>query len=521
MLYLNSPTEKMKNRKYLPTAIAIILMALLIGSWIVVVKTKAPGPVKLTILCPDGHVADGASVVVVPRPESRRVFIFEGDVNPPPFRDAQQFQSGPDGVVSIPSSTPRQGMVVLHTTGYAELSPDAWARGGNINLLEWARIEGRLMIGSRPGAGQTVRAQVSFKRLSAQDWPRLFFVNARTDADGRFVLQRIPPVGAAELSRVVNTNQLSQAKAVDVAPGKTTKVELGGMGRQVVGRLDAPAALMDRHDWLWVGEICTSEKVPPDPMPDDVKKQTAEQRQRWRTEFGKSDAGKAYLAARQKVLDSPTYPLEVASDGSFRIEDVAAGTYDLRVRILLKEGVDPGDHTYGEIARGEGQVVVPPMPKGRSDEPLQTPPVVLRSIDVAVLGKSAPDFTVPNLTGGTLKLADFRGRYVLLDFWATWCPGCLEEMPNLKTVYKEFAPSGRLAIIGLSLDATASDALSYVRKNQIEWDQAWIGGDAGKSVLESYPSDGIPAIWLIGPDGKVIARDLSGDQIRSTIAAKL
>jgi hypothetical protein len=94
-------------------------------------------------------------------------------------------------------------------------------------------------------------------------------------------------------------------------------------------------------------------------------------------------------------------------------------------------------------------------------------------------------------------------------------------MPKMKAIYQEFAPSGRFAIIGLSLDQTASDALSHLQKNQIEWDQAWVGGDAGKSVLDSYPAEGIPSVWLIGPDGKVIARNLEGDQIRATITAQL
>jgi hypothetical protein len=235
------------NCKHFSIAVAII--ALLTGLWIALAKTKAPPSVKLTILCPDGRVADGATVIIVPPKKLGRLFIFGGDVNPPPMRDGQQFHSGPNGVAFIPFSTPLDEMVVLHSTGYAELSPDAWMRGGPIKLLEWARIEGQLMIGSRPGVAQTVRAQVSFDRFRKMDWLGSFFLDAQTDVNGRFALERVPPVGAVEVSRIVNTNRMSQATAFDVAPGQTTQVKLGGIGRPIVGQLDVPAELMARHDW--------------------------------------------------------------------------------------------------------------------------------------------------------------------------------------------------------------------------------------------------------------------------------
>jgi hypothetical protein len=69
-------------------------------------------------------------------------------------------------------------------------------------------------------------------------------------------------------------------------------------------------------------------------------------------------------------------------------------------------------------------------------------------------------------------------------------------------------------------DGRAENGENSVRW-KIPWDQAWLGGDAGWLVNEEYPADGIPSIWFIGPDGVVIANDLRGDQISSTVAAKL
>ncbi len=72
------------------------------------------------------------------------------------------------------------------------------------------------------------------------------------------------------------------------------------------------------------------------------------------------------------------------------------------------------------------------------------------------IGDQAPDFEIRTLSGETVRLADYRGKYVLLDFWATWCTPCLKEIPNLKAVYDKFGSSERFAMISLSLDSDAA-----------------------------------------------------------------
>jgi peroxiredoxin len=147
--------------------------------------------------------------------------------------------------------------------------------------------------------------------------------------------------------------------------------------------------------------------------------------------------------------------------------------------------------------------------------------VAMQLDNFIAVGQPAPDFSVPTLDGKTLKLSSLRGRYVLLDFWSTYCIHCIEEMPNLKATNDAFGKSGRLEIVSLSYDEKLQNAAAYVQAQHLPWQQCWVGDDAGQQAINAYSGNGYPQICLIGPDGIVLAKDLRGDKINSAIAAAL
>ena len=135
-------------------------------------------------------------------------------------------------------------------------------------------------------------------------------------------------------------------------------------------------------------------------------------------------------------------------DGRFRLDDVTPGTYELTISVNAKpdpQVLDPGN-ALGSLRMS---VTVPEIPGGQSDEPLDLGTITAKLFETLKVGDLAPNFTVPRIAGkgkgDQLRLADYRGKLVLLDFWATWCGPCLAEMPALKDIQKTFGADPRFA----------------------------------------------------------------------------
>jgi len=137
------------------------------------------------------------------------------------------------------------------------------------------------------------------------------------------------------------------------------------------------------------------------------------------------------------------------------------------------------------------------------------------------LGDRAPDFDVKTLDGHSLKLSNFRRKYVLLDFWATWCAPCVAETPNLQATYDAFGADPRFVMISLSLDPELEAPQKFIRTRNIQWKQAFLGDWGQDHVTRDFEVGAIPSIWLIGPDGTIISRNLRGEKIKETVASAL
>lgn len=139
--------------------------------------------------------------------------------------------------------------------------------------------------------------------------------------------------------------------------------------------------------------------------------------------------------------------------------------------------------------------------------------------DVRV-GSIAPDFTLPDTANRLIKLSSFRGKYVLLDFWASWCPICRESAPGVVKAYNTWHGKN-FNILSVSLDKPGGRQkwLQAIHHDGLKWTQVSDLQFWKSPVVAQYKLTGLPSNFLIDPNGKIIARDLDSDELAAKLAA--
>jgi len=146
---------------------------------------------------------------------------------------------------------------------------------------------------------------------------------------------------------------------------------------------------------------------------------------------------------------------------------------------------------------------------------------VVTATSAVHVGDAAPQFDVIALDGSSLALEDYKGKVVLLDFWATWCGPCIVELPNVIALYEEFHPKG-LELIGISLDGDRAKVEAFIKENPgMAWPQIFDGNAWEAEVAELYGVEAIPLTVLIGKDGAIIGLDLHGEALEAAVAEAL
>jgi thiol-disulfide isomerase/thioredoxin/uncharacterized GH25 family protein len=448
----------------------------------------------------DGKPAQGAQVYVATGFQQLRLYDLGAE-----DADSGNYcvTVGDDGNFEIAPQMEKYRLVVVAPVGYVEVDHSATEPPGELRVQPWARIKGHVVQNGKP----MPKCEVFLSPITfvGGDQPRLQVrQTATTGIDGSFSFERVPPiacrVGPFLHFSVESPLKSSRSVPLEPAPGSETSVELGGDGVEVTGQfvVDPPRKPFDYHFSLtWL--IARRRGITP---PAYLADKGFDWRKGWSDSWFQSQEGSAYRNTLHNWYVKPD------PNGQFRISGVPRGKYELAVNLY--------GTTEGCLVHPVAQRVVQ-IEVADAQNPLDLGKLVIPSQDVPQVGDQAMNFKFETPEGKTTDLAAQRGKYVLLDFWATWCGPCVANLPEVEALRKEFGESKALVVVGANLDSEPEAAREFLRKKPLPWHHALLGDWSSTDVPKRYGISSVPAYVLVDPDGRIAALEYSADDVRKRL----
>jgi peroxiredoxin/predicted negative regulator of RcsB-dependent stress response len=303
-----------------------------------------------------------------------------------------------------------------------------------------------------------------------------------------------------------------------------------GLGITPAASAQSPAGVAEiqaKHDRAFLHEL--AEYLQKNPKADDRD-------QAYAALFNKAIEhdwfGETEALGQQYLKSDPDGPVKALAQIILTMARAQAGQFDLAIARFRELMNSLGQHdqeefatsfsenlataavTAGEFAAAREVYTTLLTRYGDSPNLKQKIQAEIKRLDM--VGQPAPAFAAQDIKGKTVRLSDYRGKYVLLDFWATWCSPCIAELPRLQAAYRAYHDAG-LEVISVSLDENKSAVTDFVKVRNPPWPQLH-NGTSSADLVDLFGVITIPAVYLVDPSGNVVRLDLRGKALDETLA---
>lgn len=426
-----------------------------------------------------------------------------------------QTSAGIDGGFELSGEPDGETVIFTHKDGFLETTLAEIKNHPSMKLQPYGRVEGILKIAGQPRQGVSVN-------IAPLYWNRArnfnCFYSTTTATDGSFAFTDVP-AGDYKLYRhrsrrsgpITEDHQMP----VTVHAGETLTVQYVNSGRQVLGKTVSDNLDLD-VDWLNDDHTLTLKQAP---LQQSVN-------------LSDYASAKAFELARDKAVESPeqlrqmrearTYVLDFEQDGSFHADDVPPGTYELRIHVTKPKPADNSNWSVFSDPKNDLGLLVREVVVPAGNGPFDLGKLTVKIKADGVPEKPAvADFTGSTLDGHSVSLAGYRGKFLVLTFWAAWSDRCAEQLESVRKLQEQLSRDDRIAFLGVSLDEDEKAVRKVVEARGYKWTQAKLDAASLGKAAGNFDVNSLPAIYLLDAQGHIVGSKLEGDRLRASVEREL